>query len=653
MLVLAPSSRAGSRRNCASAAIAVALALAAVALAVAASAPAAETLATFRVVGAPGTEPGQLRGPIDLTLDPAGNVIVADTDNHRVQKFSADGTLVWARGKADGTAGNGPGEFRRPKDVAVAPDMSVVVADSDNSRIQRLTADGSFVTAYPQMFSPQSISVDADGSMFSVDTSGDRVHKLSSAGAVVKTWGGTGDQPGKFKAPFDASVAGGFVYVADGDNSRVQKFTNGGDFVKLWGTRARDPEKPKPGEFLRPTGISATSDGRVYVIDRDTNRLDEFTTEGEFRLRFGDARQLTSPGGVFALGSSLAVADTGRDRVVMLIRAETPAAGTFCDSTTGTCATGPNGVPTVTMPSGDRSDVRFVNPRDACERLGAGAHLQKQAFFNGKTYVVQKVAEGFMVEIPAADLVASSLIVRWTCRSVSPKGAHTAQFTGGVVDENWGDVALVDPSGFVRDSRTRKGIPGATVTLHSSPTFSGPFAFTDPLSISPRVNPQVSDRRGHYGWDVPQGSYRISVKRFGYRTLRASRIVSVPPPVTDLHVRLRRNASEQARLIEPKGSVGRLRLGMSRAEATRVAKRLRPRPRLRFRRGRLVSIELSSGRYRTGPGIGVTSTEAGLHLAYGRKAKRKGSRYRLGRASFVVSKANGATGKVRRVIVAR
>jgi hypothetical protein len=651
MLVVAASSRAGLHRSRAGAPIAVVLA--AFALIVPASASAAGTLATFLVIGGPGTEPGQLRGPVDLTLDSAGNVIVADTGNNRVQKFRPDGTLVWARGKAGGTAGNGPGEFSRPKDVAVAPDGSVVVADSDNGRIQRLSADGAFVASYPQNFSPQSITVDADGSMFSVDTSGDSVHKLSSSGAVVRTWGGSGDQPGKFKRPFDASVASGFVYVVDGDNSRVQKFTNGGDFVKLWGTRAQDPEKPKPGEFLRPSGISATSDGRVYVIDRDTDRLDEFTTEGEFRLRFGDARELTSPGGVFALGSSLAVADTGRDRVVMLIRAETPAAGTFCDSTTGTCATGPNGVPTVSMPRGNRSDVRFVNPRDACERLGAGAHLQKQAFFNGRTYTVQKVAEGFMVEIPAADVVAASLIVRWTCGTVSPKRVHTAQFTGGVVDENWGDVALIDPSGFVRDSRTRKGIPGATVTLGSSPDFSGPFAFMDPLSISPRVNPQVSDRRGHYGWDVPQGFYRISVKRFGYKTLRASRVVSVPPPVTDLHVRLRPNASEQARLIEPGGSVGRLRLGMSRAEATRVAGRLSPRPRLGFSGGRLVRIEVGSGRYRTGPGIGVTSTETQLHFAYGRKAKRTGGTYRLRRVTFVVSGPNGATGKVKRVIVAK
>lgn len=622
------------------------------ALAPAVEAQAAETLAVSGVIGARGTEPGQLDHPIDLTLDAAGNVIVADTQNHRVQKFGPDGTLVWSRGKAGGSFGAGNGEFNEPKDVAVAPDGTILVADAGNDRIQRLRPeDGGFLAKYDLAFGPQGISVDADGAIFLADTSNNRVHRANAAGTVTRTWGGAGAGPGQFNSPFDVSAAGGFVYVADGSNHRVQKFTTDGAFVTAWGR-----EGEKPGELMKPIGVSATSDGRVYVIDQQLARLDVYDSDGRFLLRFGHERLLDSPGGVYARGDQLVVADTGHSRILKLVEALAPPAGTFCDSQTGTCGLGPNGVPTVSMPSGNRSPVRLVNPRDACERLDRGTHRAKQAFFNGKTYPVQRVPEGFMVEIPEADLASGSVLVSWTCPT-GGSGANAAQFSESIVNENWGDVSLYDPSGFVRDARTRRGIPGATVTLLSSPAFSGPFGFADPLSVSPRVNPQRTDRRGHYGWDVPEGFYRIRVERFGYRTLRASRIVSVPPPVTNLHVRLRPNPSEQGRLIATNGAVGRLRVGMQEASARRAGRRLRPRAQLRFRRGRLARVVLRSPRFRTGLGLGVGSTESALRLAHGRKAKRtrsgRNSTYRVGQIRFIVPRSNGASGKVRRVQVGR
>lgn len=617
-------------------------------------ASAADTLAIYNVFGGA----GQLSSPIDLTLDGAGNAIVADTGNHRVQKFARDGTMIWSRGKtgADGVpaAGSGPGEFNRPKDVAVAPDGTILVADSDNSRVQRLSAAGAPLASYAMRFDPQSMSVDAAGDMYMVDSSGNRVFRASAAGVILRQWGGAGEQPGQFRAPFDASVGGGFVYVADGDNARIQKFDTDGTYVAQWGKRAADPETAKPGEFSRPGGVSVTAGGRVFVIDRETARLDEFTADGKFVLRFGAERMLSDPGGVYAQGDEVVVADTGHSRAIRLLRAAAPGPGAFCDSATGTCSVGPTGVPSVSMPRGDRSAIRFVARSDICERLGRGAHLGKEAFFNGRPYAVKTVPEGFMVEIPPEDLATGSVLMSSKCRTA---GGRRAEPRGGfdfeTANENLGDVTLYDPSGFVRDAQTGKGIADAIVTLRSAPSFSGPFGFADPLSISPRINPQRTDRRGHYGWDVPDGYYRISVRRFGYRTLGASRVVTVPPPVTNLHVRLRRNPAQQARLIGPGGTVGRLRLGAGRSAAQRIARRLSPQPRMRFRGGKLVSIELTSRRFRTGAGAGAGSTEADLKIAYGRRLVRRGSRYRLGRLTFVVRRPNGAAGVVRLVRLGR
>lgn len=623
-----------------------------------ASASAGTTLAIFNVFGSAGREAGQLSGPVDLTMDAAGDVIVADTENHRIQKFARDGSLVWSIGKAgpDGPApGSGPGEFTQPKDVAVTADGTILVADSGNRRVQRLSAAGAPLATYAMTFSPQSMSVDAGGAMYMADTSGNRIVKAGAAGQFVRQWGRFGDQAGEFDAPFDASVASGFVYVADSNNARIQKFDTDGGFVSQWGTKAADPDTAKPGEFSQPGGVSVTSGGRVFVIDRRTARLDEFTTDGKFVLRFGAEQTFDAPGGVFAQGEEVALADTGHSRAIRLVRAASPGAGSFCDSSTGTCSLSAEGVPSVSMRSGDRSPVRFIARSDICVRLGRGAHLGKEAFFNGKRYDVAIVADGFMVEIPAEDLTAGSVLLSSKCRKPgAPRSAMVPRggFDFDTANENIGDVVLYDPSGFVRDQRTGKGIPDAIVTLSSSPSSSGPFGFADPLSISPRINPQRTDSGGHYGWDVPDGYYRIRVERFGYVPLRASRVVVVPPPVTDLHVRLRRKPSEQARLIEPRGAVGKLRLGMARATARRAARGVRPRPRLRFRGGRLVQIELRSPRFRTGAGVGVGANEGKLRIAYGRRVKRQGGTYRLGRITFVVGRPNGASGRVRLVRVA-
>ena len=63
--------------------------------------------------GSWGTSDGQFDQPYRVTVDPSGNVYVADTNNHRIQKFDATGTYVtqW------GSNGTGNGQFSSPRGV--------------------------------------------------------------------------------------------------------------------------------------------------------------------------------------------------------------------------------------------------------------------------------------------------------------------------------------------------------------------------------------------------------------------------------------------------------------------------------------------------------------------------------------------------------
>ncbi|RMF06938.1 MAG: 6-bladed beta-propeller, partial [Alphaproteobacteria bacterium] len=68
-----------------------------------------------------------------IAVGPEGNIFVADFYNHRIQKFSPDGTFL----TAFGSKGHAPGEFFHPIAVDVAPDGTVFVTDHGNSRVQK------------------------------------------------------------------------------------------------------------------------------------------------------------------------------------------------------------------------------------------------------------------------------------------------------------------------------------------------------------------------------------------------------------------------------------------------------------------------------------------------------------------------------------
>ena len=86
--------------------------------------------------GQAGAGDGQFNEPSGIAIDSAGNVYVADTANHRIQKFDDQGNflLKW------GSSGSGAGQFDAPKGVAVDSADNVYVVDSGNHRIQKFGA---------------------------------------------------------------------------------------------------------------------------------------------------------------------------------------------------------------------------------------------------------------------------------------------------------------------------------------------------------------------------------------------------------------------------------------------------------------------------------------------------------------------------------
>jgi DNA-binding beta-propeller fold protein YncE len=103
----------------------------------------ADTFKLLRTIGGPAKsegdeDPGVFAKPTNVTIDPDGNVYVADTINNRIQIFDADGRFISMFGKA----GDGPGFFERPKGVAVDGDGHIWVADATQGRVQIFDKEG-------------------------------------------------------------------------------------------------------------------------------------------------------------------------------------------------------------------------------------------------------------------------------------------------------------------------------------------------------------------------------------------------------------------------------------------------------------------------------------------------------------------------------
>jgi sugar lactone lactonase YvrE len=234
--------------------------------------------------GLPGTGDGQFNNPRGLVIDSAGNVYVGDQENNRVQKFTSTGTfsLKWGKNGGDGTTGTGNGEFKQPVGLAINSADNVYVADTFNHRVQKFSSTGTFSLKWGknggdgttgsgngEFNLPFGVALDSAGNVYVADSFNHRVQKFSSAGTFTLKWGrnggdgtaGSGD--GEFDTPSAVALdSAGNVYVADTLNHRVQKFGELSSTSPLPpppGSTPPPPPPPKPPKPPRPECTNPTT----------------------------------------------------------------------------------------------------------------------------------------------------------------------------------------------------------------------------------------------------------------------------------------------------------------------------------------------------------------------------------------------------------
>ena len=151
---------------------------------------------------------------------------------------------------------------------------------------------------------PHGLHVDRAGNVWVTDGlgrpgKGHQVFKFSPDGKVLMTLGKAGvpgSGPDEFNAPSAVFVApNGDIFVADGHggntNARIVKFSPNGEFIKAWGQKGS-----APGEFDIPHTLAMDSRGRLFVGDRQNNRIQIFDQDGNFLDQWF---QFSRPSGIY------------------------------------------------------------------------------------------------------------------------------------------------------------------------------------------------------------------------------------------------------------------------------------------------------------------------------------------------------------------
>jgi DNA-binding beta-propeller fold protein YncE len=234
--------------------------------------------------GGKGIGKGQFDSPTGIAVDRSGNLLIADTGNGRIEKFSPTGSFITSMGL-----------FEAPNGIAVDHGGNIYVAEIGSKHsVQKLDPEGKFLAEWkgpaPGFYGPRRIAIGRDESVYVVDQGRTRIVKFSPDGKVLTTWGSKGNGDGQFDDHTSVALdpTTNKIYVADPRNRRIQVFDSNGKFLTKWPV----PEWGEPAGFEDLALDSQT--GRLYassahmssvlIFDSNGNRIGSLTPKPPERL---------------------------------------------------------------------------------------------------------------------------------------------------------------------------------------------------------------------------------------------------------------------------------------------------------------------------------------------------------------------------------
>lgn len=261
--------------------------------------------------------------PAGLAIDSKGSIYVADSENNAIRVITKDGKVSTIAGSGKLGSDDGIGaeaSFDHPSDIAVAKDGTVYVADTLNHSIRKITPAGKVTTltadsnrpfeyfpgaveytgnfkdgpiASAQFNEPAGLALDSKGNLYVSDRGNQRIRYIDFAAGTVSTVAGGGEQDkqlqyvegdyvdgdalkARFNAPEGLTIApDGTLIIADKLNHAVRTLKDGkvGTLAGTATDGGTSDGVSESAQFDNPTDVTILPDGRLVVIDQNSNKV--------------------------------------------------------------------------------------------------------------------------------------------------------------------------------------------------------------------------------------------------------------------------------------------------------------------------------------------------------------------------------------------
>jgi len=288
-----------------------------------------------------------LDGPRGVAVDAAGNVYIADTQNHRVRKVDLSGMISTIAGTGvcgfGGDAGPGTAaQLCSPKALAVDTGSNVYVADAGNYRVRKIAAGGTITTVagnrasgyagdnglatLAQLGLPSGLAV-TNGDLYIADEANNRVRKVSGGTITTFVGDGTASCNGDGGAAVVAQVysprglafdAAGNLYIAAPPCSKLRMVNGSGVISTVAGTGVADYTgdggPATTATMGLPSSVAADAAGDIYIGDEANYSLRKVDTTGKISTFGGNgAYRYGGDGGAATSARLNAPAKVARD----------------------------------------------------------------------------------------------------------------------------------------------------------------------------------------------------------------------------------------------------------------------------------------------------------------------------------------------------